>query len=162
MLPEQRVSKIENGNGRVYPGTVPASEPSLGELFGRLSNDAGRLVHAEVALAKAEMREAVSRLARDGAKIGMAVGLALVGALSATAFLIIALGALLNNYWASALIVTVVLLGAAAFLGKSAVNDLKEHGVKPQETLETLREDADWAKREAQALKRDFTSQNTH
>jgi uncharacterized membrane protein YqjE len=162
MLPDQRDIRVDRGNGRVYTGPPPASEPSLGELFGRLSSDAGRLVHSEVALAKAELRDAASRVARDGAKIGMAVGLAHVGLLSATAFLIIGLGTLLNNYWASALIVTIVLLGSAAFLGKSAVNDLKDHGVKPQETLDTLREDADWAKREAQALKRDLTSKNPH
>ena len=137
-------------------------EPSLGELFGQLSGDAQHLIRQEVALAKAELRETTSMLARDGAKIGVAVALGFVGVLTATAFIIVALGDLINNYWASALLVTVVLLAIAAFMAKSAMNDIKRRGMKPEETLETLREDAVWAKREAQALKRDWTSQPSH
>lgn len=153
--------RIERGNGRAAGG-FPATEPSLGELFGQLSSDAQHLIRKEVELAKAEMREAGSTLARDGAKLGMALGLALIGALAATAFAIVALGDLLDNYWASALIVTVLLLGVAAFLAKSAMNDIKTRGVKPTETLETLREDADWAKREARSFKQDLTAQRTN
>ena len=147
---------IERGNGRYEP------QPSIGELFGQLSNDASRLIQQELALAKAEMKESVATVARDTAKFGAAAVLGLLGALSATAFLIIGLGDLLDNYWASALLVTVVYLAVAAFLAKSAANDLKTRGVKPTETLKTLKEDANWARAEAQALKRDWTSQKSH
>jgi uncharacterized membrane protein YqjE len=149
------------GNGRVTAGFT-GGDPSLGDLFGQLSSDAQLLVRKEVELAKAELREAGSTLARDGAKIGVAVALALLGAFAATAFAIVGLGALIDNYWASALIVTIVLFAVAAFLGKGAMNDIKRRGVKPTETLETLREDADWAKREARSLKQDLTAQRTN
>lgn len=153
--------RVGRGNGRT--GTAfTAGEPSLGELFGQLSSDAQHLIRKEVELAKAELREAGTTLAKDGAKIGVAVALALLGAFAATAFAIVALGDLLDNYWASALIVTVVLLGAAAFLARSAMNDIRQRGVKPTETLETLREDADWAKREVRSLKHDLTAQRTN
>jgi uncharacterized membrane protein YqjE len=162
MALEQRDIKMDTGNGRVRPGMEPGHEPSLGELFGQLSSDAGRLIRQEVALAKTELREAGATLARDGAKIAMAAALGLVGALAAVAFLIIALGDLLDNYWLSALIVTVVLLGVAAFLAKSAINDIKNRGLKPEVTLQTIREDTDWAKREAQDLKRDLTAKGNY
>jgi uncharacterized membrane protein YqjE len=158
MRGEYREIGVERANGRGFPTDLPPRDASLGELFARLSSDAQHLIRQEATLAKAELREAGARLARDAAKIAVAVALALLGAFSATAFLIIGLGALIGSYWASALIVTIVLLATAAILGKSAMNDLKEGPLKPEETIETLREDAEWAKREAQALKRDLTT----
>jgi uncharacterized membrane protein YqjE len=156
MALNEREIGLNRGNGTMRPGVPGASEPSLGELFGQLSTDAGQLIRQEVALAKAELRETGATLARDGAKLGMAAGLGLLGALAATAFLIVALGDLFDNYWLSALLVAAGLLGAAAYLGKSALADIRERGVKPEATLETLREDASWAKRETEALKREW------
>ena len=153
--------RIERGNGRAAGG-IPATEPSLGELFGKLSSDAQHLIQKEVELAKAEMRQAGATLAKDGAKIGVAVALALLGAMAAVAFMIVGLGYLLDNFWASALIVTVLLFAVAAFLAKSAMNDIKKRGVAPTETIATLREDADWAKREVKSLKHDITAQRTN
>ena len=143
---------------REQPGaSAPRTEPSLGELFTRLTTDTGALVRQEVALARAEMRQVGSTLARDGTRIGIALGLALAGALALTAFLVVALGDLLNNYWLGALIVGVVLLGIGGFLAKSAIEDVKRRGLVPEQTLDTLREDAAWAKQEAGAVKRELT-----
>ena len=139
------------------PRPTGAGEPSLGELFTRLTTDTGDLVRQEVALARAEIRQVGATVARDGAKIGVALGLALAGALAITAFLVIALGDLLDNYWLGALLVGVVLLAVGGFLAKSAVNDVKQRGLMPQQTLSTLREDAAWAKQEAGAVKRELT-----
>lgn len=161
MALDQRYTIDGRVNGRGTPGAAPPAEPSIGELFGQLSTDAGRLIQQEVALAKAELRETTSMLARDAGKMGAAAALGLLGAMAATAFLIIGLGDLLDNYWASALLVTIVYLAVAGMLAKSAMNEIKSRGVKPEETLQTLREDASWAKREAQELKRDLTSQKS-
>lgn len=150
--------RVEERGGPVERGPGGGGEPSIGELFSQLASDATRLVQQEVALAKAEFRETGNTLVRDGAKIGIAAALGLLGGIAATLFLIIAIGALLNNYWLSALLVSLVLLGIAAFLGRNALNDIKQRGVKPDQTIQTLREDADWAKREAKELKRDLTA----
>ena len=48
----------------------PQGEPSIGELFGRLSEQTSRLVHAEIALAKAVM---TARAVRLGAGAGLLV-----------------------------------------------------------------------------------------
>ena len=146
--------------GRPAGGTP--SDASLGELLKRLTSDTADLVRHEAALAKAELRETGSALAADGAKVGAAVGLALAGALSLTAFLVIALGNLLDGaYWLSALIVGVVMLGVCAFLAKNAVNDVKRRGLAPRQTIATLREDKAWAKQEARELKHDLTTDPT-
>jgi uncharacterized membrane protein YqjE len=139
-------------------GPIEGSEPSLGDLFRRLTTDTSELVRQEVALAKTELREAGGTLARDGTRIGIAVGLALAGSLALTAFLILLLGGALDNYWLSALIVGVVFLGIGVVLAKNAVADVKRRGLTPRETVGTLKEDAAWAKQEARQVKRELTT----
>ena len=137
--------------------TVGGPEPSLGELFTRLTTDTGDLVRQEVALARAEMREMASTAARDGTRMGIALGLALAGVLALTAFVVVALGDLFDNYWLGALLVGVAFLAVGGFLAKSAVNDIKRRGLKPEQTMATLREGAAWAKEEAREVKREIT-----
>lgn len=155
MAIEQREMRVDRGPSPRFGGPL-REEPPLGELFKQLSNDASRLVRQEVALAKTELRESASVLGKDAAKVGVGAGVAIMGAFAMLAFAIIGLGDLLDNYWLSALIVGVVLLVIAAVLVKSATNDIKRRELKPVQTMETLRADAQWAKREAQALKRDL------
>ena len=146
----------------VRPATTSPRDASLGELFKQLSTDTGELIRQEAALAKTEMREVGSTLARDGAKIGVAAGLGLVGAMALTAFLVITLGDLFgDSYWLSALVVGLLALAGAAMLGRSAVSDIRERGVKPQQTIATLREDGDWASQQARELKHDLTTNPT-
>jgi hypothetical protein len=86
------------------------------------------------------------------------VGLALAGALALTAFLVILLGDLLDNYWMGALLVGVVLLAIGGILARNAVADVKRRGLKPEQTIGSLREDARWAKQEAREVKRELTT----
>jgi uncharacterized membrane protein YqjE len=157
MAGEQSEPRAERHDAGARVDATGQAEPPLGELFKRLTSDTGELVRQEVALARAEMREAGATLARDGAKIGIAFGLALAGVLAIAAFLIVALGDLLGNYWLAALIVGVVLLGVGALLTRNAVSDIKRRGLTPNQTVGTLREDAAWAKQEAQDVKRELT-----
>src|ERR671932_651847 len=96
-----------DSGGRGHPA---GTEPSLGELFRQLTTDTGELIRQEVNLAKVEMRQTGAAVARDGAKIGVAVFVANAGILALTAFLVLGLGDLFNNYWLSALIVAVAFL----------------------------------------------------
>ena len=137
---------------------APDGEPSLGELLRRLTSDTGELVRQEVQLAKTEMRQVGSHLAQDGAKIGAALVLALAGVLALTAFLVVLLGDLFDNYWLAALLVGVVFVAVGGLLAKNAVDDVKQRGVKPEQTIDSLREDAAWAKREVRAVKRELTT----
>jgi uncharacterized membrane protein YqjE len=138
-------------------GDRPPADASLGELFRRLTTDTTDLVRQEIALAKVEMREVGATAARDGARLGMAMGLALAGALTITAFLVLVLGSALHNYWLAALIVGLALLAIGAVLARGALADIKTRGLTPQQTIGTLREDAAWAKTEAREVKRELT-----
>ena len=158
MAREQSEPRIERRDVGARAEATAGTEPSLGELFKRLTTDTGELVRQEVNLARAEMRQAGATLARDGTKIGIALVLALAGVLALTAFLIIALGNAFDNYWLAALIVGVVFLAIGGFMARNAVNDVKRRGLKPEETIGTLQEDKAWAKQEARELKRELTT----
>jgi hypothetical protein len=154
-------SESSRGDG-VRPTTTAPRDASLGELFKQLSNDTGELIRQEAALAKTELRDVGSTLARDGAKLGVAAGLGLIGALALATFAIIALGDLFgDSYWLSALLVGLVAVGVAVMLGRNATRDIKERGLKPQQTIATLREDSEWASQQARELKHDLTTNPT-
>jgi uncharacterized membrane protein YqjE len=139
--------RFSNGNGR-YEVEEPVSV-----LLKRFGQDASTLVRQEITLAKLEMRESAKGLAKDAGKLGTAAGLGLFGGFALLAFVIVGLGDLINNYWLSALIVAVLLLGAAAVMAKGALAHMKKNNLKPEETVQTLIEDKRWAKREAQEFK---------
>ena len=132
--------------GRTY-------EPPLSDLLKRVGQDAATLVRQEITLAKLELRESARSLAKDAGKLGAAAGLALLGGLALLAFVIVGLGDLIDNYWLSALIVCVLLLGSAAIMARGALDHLKRSSMAPQETVQTLKEDQRWAKREVQDFK---------
>lgn len=140
-----RIDVNVNGDG--------AHEVPIGELFKKFGQDASTLVRQEITLAKLELRESAKGLAQDAGKLGAAAGLGLLGALALVAFVIVGLGDLIDNYWLSSLIVAVLLLGAAAMLAKGALQHMKRNSLAPRETVQTLREDQRWAKREVQSLK---------
>jgi hypothetical protein len=118
----------------------------MGELFKELSQDLSALVRQELRLAQAEMTE-------KGRKAGVGVGIlagaglaALLGLGALTACLIAALATGMD-VWLAALIVTVVYgaaAGALATYGRSRVSDAGP--AIPQQTVETVKEDAQWAK----------------
>ena len=131
---------------------------SLGDLVRRLGQDTGTLIQQEAALAKAEMREAGTRLARDSARIAIAAGLAFVGVIALSAFLILVLGLAFGGaYWLSSLLVGGAAILAGALLTRQATGDMKR-GFAPRVTLDTLRESKDWLTREAGELKHDLTT----
>ena len=152
---ETRINRHDESTVAAHSG--PAADASLGDLLKQLTADTGQLIRQEVNLAKAEVRQTGATLARDGAKLGIAFGLALAGVLALAAFLVVALGDLFNNYWLSALLVGAVLAAIGGVLAKNAMSDVKRRGLKPDETIDTLKEDAAWAKQEAREFKRELT-----
>lgn len=156
---EQPEIRVERGADVPQPKPAAGTEPSIGELFKQVTTDTSELVRQEVALAKVEMRQALATLARDGARVGIGLGLALMGGLALTAFLIAGLGRLLDDrYWLAALIIGAVFLLVGSVLARNALGDIKRRGVTPEQTAESLRQDAAWAKREAREVKRELTT----
>jgi uncharacterized membrane protein YqjE len=127
---------------------------SAGELLKQFSEDATTLIRKEVELAKAELAEK-GRKAGKGAGMFGGAGLFGLGAFGAlTAFLILVLAEAMDA-WVAALIVTAVygaIAGVLALQGKQRVEDAGP--LQPEQTVETVKEDVQWAKRQAASARR--------
>ena len=135
--------------------TVHKDDRSLGELFSELATETSTLVRQEVALAQAEITRKATAI---GTQIGYLViggAIALLATLSLLAALIIGLGQLISNLaninamtgtWISALLVGLIIGGISAYLVTSALKKLRETNFTPQQTVDTLKEDAQWLK----------------
>jgi uncharacterized membrane protein YqjE len=129
-------------------------EHSLPELLKRLSAETTQLVHQELDLAKVELTQK-GRQAGAGAGLfgtAAALGLAALGAL--TACIILALNAALPA-WAAALIVAAVYGVIAAVLAGQGRDRVKQATpLAPEQTIETVKEDVEWAKTQTRSAKR--------
>ena len=122
---------------------------SLGELFGDLSRQLGTLIQKEIQLAKTEMTARVTTVGRDAAMMGAGGALAyaalLIG-LMAIAFLIADLFD--SSAWLGFLIVAVIVGVIAAVLIQRGRAELQRTDLAPRQTIETIKEDAEWAKQQ--------------
>lgn len=118
---------------------------SSGELLGELYRDASSLVRLEIELAKAEMSQKASRVGKNVGFLAAGGAVAYAGLLAILAG-IIGLLALLVPVWLSALIVGIVVAAGGGLLVRSGLKTLQQEQVTPQRTLETLQEDAQWAR----------------
>jgi len=133
-------------SGADDPGPHELREQPIGDLLKRLSQETTTLVRQELELAKAEMTEKGKKAGIGAGLIGGAgvAGLLALGALTAC------LIALLDTFmvlWLAALIITVVwaaIAGVLALQGRDRVQDAGP--VVPEQTIETVKEDVQWAK----------------
>jgi uncharacterized membrane protein YqjE len=127
---------------------------SAGELVRRLSEDVSTLVRQEVELAKAELTEK-GRKAGRGA--GMFGGAGLFGGFAFAALttaLILALAEGMDA-WLAALIVAVVYAGVAGVMAITGKQKIEEAAPpQPEQTVETIKEDVQWAKSQAASVRR--------
>jgi uncharacterized membrane protein YqjE len=127
---------------------------STGELVKELSEQTTTLVRKELELAKAELSQK-GKVAGEGA--GMFGGAAVVGllALGTLTTMILALLDKAMDLWVAALIVTVVYGAIAAVLALSGRDRVKK-GMPPapEQTVETVKEDVQWAKSRAKSARR--------
>ena len=121
-----------------------APDRSLGDLFAAMTSDLSTLMRKEVELAKVETKEEVARAGKAGGMLGAGA----VAAHFALLFASFALAWLLDEFMhpALAFLVVAVLYGiAAAVLLTRGREQMKQVHV-PQQTMETLKEDVEWAK----------------
>ena len=139
--------------------TINGSSPDLrerpiGEIASDLTRDLSLLVRQEVALARAEMAEKGKAAAPGLGMIGGAGLLALMAAGSVTAFAVLVLATFLPA-WLSAFIVAAVLAGAAYVLAKRGKEKVEHVGTPlPTQTIETIKEDLEWAKTRATSARK--------
>ncbi|MEU9834598.1 phage holin family protein [Streptosporangium sp. NPDC048047] len=126
------------------PAYEPA-EPSLGQLVGEVGEDLSKLFRQEVELAKAEIRQEAAKAGKAGGMLGGAGVAGLLAALFVSLTVMFGLGAVMPLGWA-ALIVAVVWAVVGGVLYTNGRKRMSEVSPKPEQTVETLKEDARWAR----------------
>jgi uncharacterized membrane protein YqjE len=120
---------------------------SLGELFSELSRQTSTLIRQEVALAKAEMKQKGTEVGKDVGMMAAGGALAYAGLLALIATVIIILAEFIP-WWLSALIVSLIVLAVGGMLVQRGMSALKQTSMAPEQTIETLKEDKEWAKKQ--------------
>lgn len=130
---------------------VRADTERVGSLLSGIVEDLQTIVRDEVQLAKSELQENISAAGKGIAAGAAGAIIAVVGFI----FLMLALTFLINKWlelWISALIVggALVIIGAIAAL--IAKQRLSAASMKPEETIESLKEDQQWANRQVKSV----------
>ncbi|MDQ6933075.1 MAG: phage holin family protein [Candidatus Eremiobacteraeota bacterium] len=121
-------------------------EAPVGELVKRMLRETTLLVRQEIELAKSELAEKGKQAGKGAGMFGAAgiIGLLALGAF--TAFVILVLSHYMQA-WLAALIVTVAYGAAAAILGLTGKKNFqKTSPLVPEQTVQTVKEDVQWAK----------------
>jgi uncharacterized membrane protein len=127
--------------------TRTAEERSIAELFGNFSQDMALLVRQEAQLAKTEMQQKLSKVTTDLVSVAIGGIVALVGGLALTAAIILLLIDPIGvTPWLAAFIVAALLGIVGWVLLQRGLKDLKRTDPAPRRTIETIKDDIQWAK----------------
>jgi hypothetical protein len=121
-------------------------ERSLGDLFGDLSRQLSTLVRKEMELARTEVTTRARAATQDAALIGAGGALAYAGVLVLLGAVVLALVDAGLEPWFAALLVSVIAMAIGGALIWRGREGLKTTSLAPERTIETLKEDAEWAK----------------
>jgi hypothetical protein len=120
---------------------------SIGELFGQLSQDMTLLFRQELQLARAELSEKISQVTSNLVSVVAGGFVTYVGALALVAALILGLHEAADiSPWVSALIVGLIFAIAGWLMLNRGLKELKRVDLAPRRTVETLKDDVQWAK----------------
>jgi uncharacterized membrane protein YqjE len=132
---------------------VDARERGIGELVKDLANQTSTLVRQEIKLAQAEVTQKGKVAGKGAGMLAAAAMAALLGLGALTAVLIVALDGAMA-LWLAALIVTVLWLAIAGVLAMSGKKALERATPPVPQTVETVKEDIQWAKTQTGSAKR--------
>jgi MFS family permease len=137
-----------------HTGGEDLRDRPIGELVKQLAEQTSTLVRQEIELAKVETTQKARTAGKGAGLIGAAAVIGLLAAGALTAFLIMLLDGALAN-WLSALIVGVVFLAIAGILALQGKNRIQRATPPvPQQTVETVKEDVEWAKTQRASAQR--------
>jgi xanthine/uracil permease len=125
--------------------TTSDTEPSIGSLFTGLTEDMGKLLRQEIELARVETMQKVNQAMRSVIMLITGGFVAYAGFILLLIAVAIGLDSIMP-LWLSTLIVGVVALIVGAILIGSGRNSLTNLTVVPENTVESIKEDARWAK----------------
>jgi hypothetical protein len=130
------------------------TEPTLAELVSELVNDAKQLLRQELALAKHEIREEVRKTKTALIFLGVGIGIAAIGGLLLIVMPVHLLNALTElPLWSCYAIVGGVCAVVGMVLLYRGKQRLAEIDVIPQQTVETMKENVRWIKKNSTSEK---------
>lgn len=118
---------------------------SLGELFAELAQETSTLVRHEMMLAKAEMSQKASRAGKHAGVLAAGGAVAYAGLLAILAGVIFLLNEVMP-LWVAAVLVGIVAAVVGYLLVRRGLDALKREDFAPRQTMQTLKEDQQWAK----------------
>lgn len=134
-------------------GAVDQRDQSIGELLKELSQETSTLVRQELELAKAEVTEKGKQAGVGAGMVGGAGAAGLMALIALTLTLIFAMDTFMKG-WLAALIVTLVWGAVAGVLALQGRNRIKEATPPAPQTIETVKEDVQWAKSQTPSARR--------
>ncbi len=123
-----------------------SNDRPLGELLAELTRQTSALVRQEVDIAKTELSQKAFGLGKDLGFVVAGGAASYAGFLAIIAALIIALRKTGLSWWLSALVVGSLVAGAGSVLALKGLTALQQADLVPRQTIETLKEDTEWAK----------------
>lgn len=124
---------------------------SLGQILRDLRDETSQLLRQEVDLAKTEISEKMSRLGTNLGSVATGGAVLFAGALVLLAALTLGLIALFSQFmdrdvamWLAPLLVGGILAIVGYGMVKKALQALKQEGIAPQRTTQSLKENKEW------------------
>lgn len=133
----------DGGTGQPHPDV---SQMSVGQLVGQVTDNLSTLMRQELALAKAELKVEASKAGKGAGMLGAAGFAGYLAAVFGSLTLMFVLDLFLP-LWVAALVVTVLYAVVGYALYSKGRTQIKKVDPTPHQTVETLKEDVQWAKR---------------
>jgi hypothetical protein len=127
------------------PADAQARDKSVGQLLSVITADLQTLFRQEVELAKAEVREEATKAGKAAGMYGGAGFAGYMVLLFLSLAAVLGLSNVMDGGWA-ALIVTAVWAVVAAVLYQRGRTEMRTVSPKPERTVETMKENAEWAR----------------
>lgn len=131
--------------GRDRTDTRQREDASIGDLIREVSQDVSTMLRQEIELAKAEVREEAKETGKAAGMLGGAGFAGVMVAVFASLAALLGLANVMDAGWA-ALIVTGVWALAAAALFVAGRSRMRQVTPKPERTIESMKENAQWVK----------------
>jgi uncharacterized integral membrane protein len=126
---------------------------TIGQLLKELTHESSTLLKQEVDLAKTEMSEKATRVGANLGEVAVGGSVAFLGAIALLLAAVYGLTSILSKFmslgvaaWLAPLIVGIVLAAVGYSLVKKALATLKQEGIAPQRTTQSLQENKEWLK----------------
>ena len=127
-------------------GRPEGTQRSVGELIAEVTSDLSALLNQELELAKTELRLEAAKVGKTAGAFGGAAAAGYFAVLFASWTLLFALHAAFHSYTWAALVVTALYAVVGGVLFARARTTATTINPKPDVTVQTLKEDAQWAK----------------